>query len=102
MQAPSSAPAPRGGSFAQNLINSQASQDATQPMTNSQPLTQSQLSMTAPSQPLTQTDLSQVYSCSIIIIVRQIIWRDLTVMRIEIEKAQRNFYDIVIKRVLNF
>ena len=60
MQAPSGAPAPKGGSFAQNLMNSQASQDATQPMTNSQPLTQSQLSMTAPSQPLTQTDLSQV------------------------------------------
>ena len=60
MQAPSGAPAPKGGSFAQNLMNSQTSQDATQPMTNSQPLTQSQLSMTAPSQPLVQIDLSQV------------------------------------------
>ena len=57
MQATSGAPAPKGGSFAQNVMNSQ---DATQPMTNFQPLTQSQLSMTAPSQPLIQTDLSQV------------------------------------------
>ena len=65
LQAPSGAPAPKVGSFAQNLMNSQASQDAMQPIANSQPLTQSQLSMTAPSQPLTQTDLSQVCRVSL-------------------------------------
>ena len=60
LQPSSGATTHKGGSFAQNLMNSQASQDTTQPMTNSQPLTQSQLSMTAPSQPLTLSELSQV------------------------------------------
>ena len=32
LQAPSGAPAPKGGSFAQNVMNSQASQDALQPI----------------------------------------------------------------------
>ena len=52
-------------SFAQNLLNSQASQDNTASPA-SQPLTQNPLSMTQPSQPLSQ-DLSQVrlygYTC---------------------------------------
>lgn len=44
-------------SFANNLLNSQASQDSSQQ--GSQPLTQQNLTMSQPTQPLTQSELSQ-------------------------------------------
>ena len=60
---PSPQPPPGTGkaSFAQNMLNSQASQPSQDSAQHaSQPLTQNPLAMTQPSQPLSQSELSQV------------------------------------------